>query len=222
MDDTYDVYNRLAFINYTAKYNLKHSVRTLSNDHYGTLSATCSLLKDGIVALLGPRTEANSQIVRSVCYSKDIPHIETRWDDNLQKSSFTVNMSPHPEVYSSIIAALVRSKGWKSFALFYDDRSSLSRITGLLKVVWESTIFIKRLDPKNSGNYRPALKEARKNGYTRFVIDCDIDRLSAVLMQALQIGLMVRENSYIITNLDLQTINLEPYKYSETNITGVS
>lgn len=179
------------------------------------------MLGEGVVALFGPQTDDNSQIVHSVCYSKDIPHIETRWNDNPQRATFTVNLHPHTAIFGRILAELVDSKTWKNFAIFYDDHQSLSRISGILKVERESAISIKQLDPNNTGNYRPILKEAWKEGFRHFVLDCHINRLSNVLKQAQQIGLMTSENAYVITNPDLQTIDLEPYKYSDTNITGV-
>lgn len=39
------------------------------------------------------------------------------------------------------------------------------------------------------------------------------------IMQALQVGLFTPDRCFIITNLDAQTIDLEPFKYTEANIT---
>ncbi|GJQ66264.1 hypothetical protein Trydic_g15637 [Trypoxylus dichotomus] len=179
------------------------------------------MLENGVVAIIGPQTENNFEIVHSVCYRKDIPHIETRWNDHPHKLTFTINLYPHAPTFSKALAELVESKQWKTFVVFYDDHQSLSRVSGILNVIRESAISIKQLDPNNTENYRSVLKEAWRDGFRHFVLDCHIDRLPSVLKQAQQIGLMTSENSYIITNPDLQTIDMESYKYSDTNITGI-
>lgn len=69
---------------------------------------------------------------------------------------------------------------------------------------------------------RPALKDALKSASTHFLIDCSTEILPTVLKHAQQVGLMTSEYHYLITNLDLHTIDLSPYQYSETKITGVS
>lgn len=68
---------------------------------------------------------------------------------------------------------------------------------------------------------RPILKEIWKSGITHILLDCTIEIIEDVLRQAQQIGLMTNEYHYIITNLDLHTLDLTPYQYSETNITGI-
>lgn len=69
---------------------------------------------------------------------------------------------------------------------------------------------------------RPVLKEIWRSGATHFVMDCSSEILGDVLKQAQQVGLVTHQHHYIITNLDLHTIDLTPFQYSETNITGVS
>lgn len=68
---------------------------------------------------------------------------------------------------------------------------------------------------------RPVLKEAWLAGETHFVLDCSVENLHEILIQAQQIGLMTNKHHYIITNVDLQTIDIVPFQFSETNITGV-
>lgn len=66
------------------------------------------------------------------------------------------------------------------------------------------------------------MKEIGKIGATHFLLDCSIDTLFSILQQAQQVGLMTDKYHYIITNLDLHTLDLVPFQYGETNITGVS
>lgn len=52
------------------------------------------------------------------------------------------------------------------------------------------------------------------------MLDCSNDKIYEVLKQAQQIGMMSDYHSYLITSLDLHTVNLEPFQYGGTNITA--
>jgi glutamate receptor, ionotropic, invertebrate len=64
------------------------------------------------------------------------------------------------------------------------------------------------------------LKQIKSSGESRIVLDCTIEKIYEVLKQAQQIGMMSDYHSYLITSLDLHTINLEPFQYGGTNITA--
>lgn len=42
-----------------------------------------------------------------------------------------------------------------------------------------------------------------------------------IFFQAQQVGLMTSDYRYIVGNLDLQTMDLEPFQHGDTNITGI-
>jgi ionotropic glutamate receptor len=61
----------------------------------------------------------------------------------------------------------------------------------------------------------------KKAGETNFVVECSVEVLGEVLKQAQQVGMMTERHNYVITNLDMQTVDLAPFQFSGTNITGV-
>lgn len=61
----------------------------------------------------------------------------------------------------------------------------------------------------------------KQSADVHIVIDCSIEILPEVLKQAQQVGLMTDNHKFIITNPDLHTLDLEPYQYSGSNITGI-
>lgn len=67
---------------------------------------------------------------------------------------------------------------------------------------------------------RPLLKQIKASGESRIVLDCTTEKIYEVLKQAQQIGMMSDYHSYLITSLDLHTVNLEPFMYGGTNITA--
>lgn len=86
----------------------------------------------------------------------------------------------------------------------------------------EYTVTVRRI---NSGltdnNYRSVLRRVRLSDDVHIVLECSVDTLAEVLKQAQQVGLMTDQHQFLITTPDMHTIDLEPFQYSGTNITGV-
>lgn len=86
----------------------------------------------------------------------------------------------------------------------------------------EYTVTVRRI---NSGltdnNYRSVLRRVRLSTDVHIVLECSVDTLAEVLKQAQQVGLMTDQHQFLITTPDMHTIDLEPFQYSGTNITGV-
>ena len=78
---------------------------------------------------------------------------------------------------------------------------------------------VRQLD--ETEDYRPLLKEMKKMNERNIVLDCHVDRVALVLEQAEQVGLMSLAHSYFITSLDMHLVNLDKFKFSGVNITGV-
>lgn len=99
----------------------------------------------------------------------------------------------------------------------------LPRMSELLKLYdpKEYTVTIRRIDLGLANNYRSVLRRVKLSEDVHIVLDCSIEALPEVLKQAQQVGLMTDYHQFIITNMDMHTIDLEPYQYSGTNITGI-
>ncbi|CAG9860825.1 unnamed protein product [Phyllotreta striolata] len=204
--------------------NLRVIVEHIERDNpYEAIKATCDLLEEGIVGIFGPFSEDNSNTVQSICDLKEIPHIEARWDDYPQNGTL-VNVYPFPDTLTKTYYDLITAWGWKNFVILYENNESLQRVGELTKLFDPKVhrIVVRQLNSaKSGGNYRSVLKEVWRADATHFLLDCSIEILEEVLRQAQQVGLMTNKHHFIITNLDLHTIELMPYQYSETNITGM-
>ncbi|XP_018324825.1 glutamate receptor ionotropic, kainate 2-like [Agrilus planipennis] len=205
-------------------YQLETLFEVTKPDHpFAALSSACNLLKGGALGIIGPPSEENANAVQSLCDFKEIALIQTRWDAEQQRDLTSLNLYPYPPVLARVFVDIVEAWEWKSFTILYENKEGLFRISELLRMYNSSghTIVVRQLDNDNSGDYRSTLKEVLKSGQTHFIIDCSIDNLNEVLIQAQQVGLISSRFNFIITNLDLHTIDLEPFKYAEANITGV-
>ncbi|KAK7863959.1 hypothetical protein R5R35_000076 [Gryllus longicercus] len=192
----------------------------------------CKLVSTGVWAVFGPQKSQGSSIVQSMCDTMDIPHVQTRFDAYQRRTDILVNLFPHPSALGQVLVDIVIAFKWRSFTIIYEDDDGLTRVTPLLsvhQVMQEShkkpvnhklyTITLRRLSEDHDN--RKLLREIKNSGDTDFIIDCNIRRLPEVLTQAQQVGLMVAENRFIISNLDMYTIDMMPYSYGSSNITGI-
>lgn len=190
---------------------------------FEAIRRTCDLLAMGVVGIVGPTTKENADAVRSVSDGKEILLLDV-YPEYRDTYGTNLNLHPYPGSLLEVYLGVVGAWKWRDFTIFYEDDRSLVRMSEVLKLKDNADyrVVIKQLDRDATGNYRPALKEALKSASTHFLIDCSTEILPTVLKHAQQVGLMTSEYHFLITNLDLHTIDLSPYQYSETKITGVS
>jgi ionotropic kainate glutamate receptor 2 len=66
------------------------------------------------------------------------------------------------------------------------------------------------------------LKALKKAGETHIILDCPVDKIYSVMEQALQVGMLTEYHNYFITSLDFHAVEMETFKHSGANITGLS
>ncbi|EZA54440.1 Glutamate receptor, ionotropic kainate, partial [Ooceraea biroi] len=115
---------------------------------------------------------------------------------------------------------LVKAWGWKSFTIIYDSNDGLVRLQELLKAHGPSEFPITVRQLSEGSEYRPLLKQIKNSAESHIVLDCSTERIYDVLKQAQQIGMMSDYHSYLITSLDLHTVDLEEFRHGGTNITA--
>ncbi|GAB6022610.1 hypothetical protein CHUAL_006707 [Chamberlinius hualienensis] len=178
----------------------------------------CSLMETGVAAIFGPQSSESATHVQSICDALEVPHIESRWDFR----SHGVNLYPHPPTLSKAYEDLIRMFEWTSFAIIYEDHDGLVRLKNLYKTPPNKNpfkIFLRQL-PAN-GRYREIFREIKEKNIGNIVIDCNVGLIYQVLKQAQQIGLMTENHHYVITNMDLDTVDVEDFQYVGAEITAL-
>ncbi|XP_065349396.1 glutamate receptor ionotropic, kainate 2 isoform X2 [Cloeon dipterum] len=194
--------------------------RISPQDSFHASKRVCHLLKTGVAAIFGPQSPQTASHVQSICDTMEIPHLETRWDFRLRRESCLVNLYPHPRAISKAYVDLVKAWGWKSFTIIYETNEGLVRLQELLKAHGPSEFPIAVRQLGEGPDYRPLLKQIKNSAESHVVLDCSTEKIYDVLKQAQQIGMMSDYHSYLITSLDLHTVDLEEFKYGGTNITA--
>ncbi|XP_046751512.1 glutamate receptor ionotropic, kainate 2-like [Diprion similis] len=194
---------------------------TVNNDPYDVSEYVCDLANTGVAAIFGPSHKVTARHVQSMCDLMEIPHIEARWDSRQIRGNGLLNMYPYSYTLSEIYLQLAKDFDWQTFTILYESTENLIRMHELLKKYDRRgyTVTVRQLP--EGPDYREVLRQIKMSGDPNIVLDCSIEILSEVLKQAQQVGVMSDRHSYIIASLDLSTIDLEPYQYGGTNLTGL-
>ncbi|XP_070167336.1 glutamate receptor ionotropic, kainate 2-like isoform X1 [Polyergus mexicanus] len=190
----------------------------INKNPFHVAKIACKLVNSGIAGIFGPQNKLTANYVQSMCDTLDIPYITAKWDSESKRSN-VINLYPHPDVLSMVFQDLIKEYKWEEYAILYDNTDGLIRMTRLLKL---NSISAMAYHLGSGANFsRRAIKKVKRSDYRNIIIDCSYDILASVLEQALQVGILSEKYNVIVTSLDLQTLDLEPYQYSGVNITGV-
>lgn len=200
------------------------TTQAINRDALKISKEVCKLLEEGIVAIFGPSLYGISNHIQSMCDYKEMPHIETHWDNKLVRGNCHLNLFPYPAILNEVYVDLVNNLGWTQFTIIYENNDSLFRMSNLIQFYSREDfkVTLRQIDISNSWNYRPMMYLIKNAEETNFVLDCSIEVLEEFLKQAQQVGLMSEKHNYIITNIDMHTVDLEPYQYGGCTIIGVS
>lgn len=207
--------NRHTDLTLSKKYIQVYKIN-VDDDLWDVHTRVCELVQEGVVVIFGPQRKKSLRHVHSMCDAMGIPHISTtlNTDDNLK----VINIYPHSKALSMIYYNLVVEYKWKTYTILYENNDSLIMMKPLLER-WNATGYTVTIRRLIGPNYRNILRAVKLSGEENIIIDCSIEILTSVLEQSLQVGLLSEKFNLIITSLDLQTINYEPFQYSGMNIT---
>lgn len=156
-DKEYAFRYALKMVNKNMRFKLEPEIEYISADSpLSAVQTVCNLLAKGVVGIFGPTSNDNAYAVQSICDTKDVPHIEVRWDAKRERGGCLVNLFPHPDVLAKVFADIVKEWKWQGFTVLYENDDGLNRINELLKLYDNQgfTVIVKQLDKNNTGDYR--------------------------------------------------------------------
>jgi len=200
------------------------------DDTFAAEQKTCMLLEKSTVAIFGPRSRANSEHIRSITDSVEVPYIETRWNYRPQAAmgsggDYAFNLHPDITTLGSAYMDILNEYSWKTITILYQDGDSMMTLkeifahTATAAPDQEFRLVVKQLIYNENG-YRDVLKEVFLSESNFIILDCEKYILEEVLQQCQQVGLISQGYYFLLTSLDAHTVNLDNYKHGGTNFTA--
>ncbi|XP_038213872.1 glutamate receptor 4-like [Zerene cesonia] len=194
-------------------------------DSYSTALELCPYTSDnkGIVALIDPRpTIGICDTTCLLCNRLNISHLALSWEppDTLNENSYTLMYHPPPELISKAYATLIKKLQWDKFTFFYEDDGSFTRLQEVINT-WpykNEPILYRKLDPE--GDNREIFKNVFKVEHMSYhVMDCAVENVRKYMEEIIQVENSTQYQSFILTNLDAYTVNLEDVPDLMANVT---
>jgi len=202
--------------NRTLSYDIQYVPK---EDSFRTTNKICHQVSYGIQALFGPSDLILGSHVQSLCDALDIPHLEARIDiDNSYKES-SLNLHPSQDLMNQAYKDMMLFLNWTRAAILYEDEYGLIRLQELVRSPPSKNleIYIRQTNPSN---YRTVLREIKKKDIFNIIVDTNPDNINLFFRVLLQLQMNNHRYHYTFTSFDVETLDLEDFKYNQVNITA--
>ncbi|XP_064489390.1 glutamate receptor ionotropic, kainate 2-like [Ornithodoros turicata] len=204
--------------------------RLKPKDSFQASKAVCNLLKHGVSMLVGPRTPPVQAVVKSSCNVFHVPHVQTTWSLRTSKtegngqmsSAYTLNVYPHQDVLSKAYRDLVfKRKRWKSLTIIYEDIESFIRMKDVINSSFARGAKVRMEHYQSHMAVKTLLKKVATTREYNIVLDVATEKVPIFLQAASEIGMMTDYHNYVITSLDMHTLNTSQFHNTLANVSAL-
>ncbi|XP_054261556.1 glutamate receptor ionotropic, kainate 2 isoform X5 [Macrosteles quadrilineatus] len=212
--------------NTTLVYDIQYVPR---DDSFRTSKKACKQMEFGIQALFGPSDPLLGAHIQSICEALDIPHVEARIDFEPAFKEFSINLHPSQEHMNHAFKDVMTFLNWTKVAIIYEEDyasivntkvcSGLFKLQDLVKAppATRTEMYIRQANP---ATYRQVLREIRQKEIFKLIVDTNPKHMSQFFRAILQLQMNDYRYHYMFTTFDIETFDLEDFKYNSVNITA--
>ncbi|XP_031355703.1 glutamate receptor ionotropic, kainate 1-like [Photinus pyralis] len=186
----------------------------------------CRQMEYGVQAIFGPSDPVLGAHIQSICEALDVPHLEARIDFEPFSKELSINLHPSQELMNKAFRDLMTYLNWTKVAIIYEeDYVHLLGSKGLFKLQElvkapdsaKTEMYIRQAGP---GSYRQVLREVRQKEIFKLIVDTNPKHIHHFFRAILQLQMNDYRYHYMFTTFDLETLDLEDFKYNSVNITS--
>ncbi|XP_050742881.1 glutamate receptor ionotropic, kainate 2 isoform X6 [Drosophila biarmipes] len=186
------------------------------DDSFRTTKKVCRQLEAGVQAIFGPTDALLAGHVQSICEAYDIPHIEVRIDLEYSSKEFSINLYPSHTLLTLAYRDIMMYLNWTKVAIIYEEDY------GLFNLMQSSTetkaeMYIRQASPDS---YRQVLRAIRQKEIYKIIVDTNPSNIKTFFKSILQLQMNDHRYHYMFTTFDLETYDLEDFRYNSVNITA--
>ncbi|XP_057339216.1 glutamate receptor ionotropic, kainate 2-like isoform X6 [Microplitis mediator] len=202
------------------KTNLVYDIQYVpKDDSFHASKKACQQVKFGVQAIFGPSDPILGQHIHSICDALDIPHLEVRLDLDTEAKEFSINLHPAQSLLNSAYQDVMKFLNWTKVAIIYEDDYGLIKLRELVKSpkFHELEVHMRQTDPNS---YKEVLADIKTKEIHNFIIDTKPKNMHHFLRMILQLQMNDYKYHYLFTTFDIETFDLEDFKYNYVNITA--
>ncbi|XP_063879182.1 glutamate receptor ionotropic, kainate 2-like isoform X11 [Scylla paramamosain] len=202
--------------NTTLVYDIQYVPR---DDSFHASKKACEQIYFGVQAVFGPSDPLLGSHIQSICDALDIPHLEARLDLEPEYKEFSINLYPSHEVLNRAFQDVMTFLNWTEVAIIYEEDLGLIKLQELVKSPPREHMefMIRQGTPEN---YRDLLKEVKQKEIYNVIVDTKPENMNHFLRGILQLQMNDFKYHYLFTTFDIETFDLEDFKYNFVNMTA--
>ncbi|KAH8252383.1 hypothetical protein KR038_000242, partial [Drosophila bunnanda] len=180
------------------------------HDSFETVRKVCSLLKAGVQAIFSPADFVSAAHIQSICDALDIPNI------GRSAHEFSINVYPSKEYVNQAFIDVIRYLNWTRFGILHEKEYGIIDLHQILRSV-QAEVHMRQV---SRGSYLSILNDFKNKEIHNVIIDTSSDGISILLKNILQQQMNEYKYHYFFTSFDLETYDMEDFKYNFVNITS--
>uniref|UniRef100_A0A8D8YFR0 Glutamate receptor ionotropic, kainate 2 n=1 Tax=Cacopsylla melanoneura TaxID=428564 RepID=A0A8D8YFR0_9HEMI len=189
------------------------------DDSFHASKKACQQVQFGVQAMFGPSDPMLGPHIHSVCDALDIPHIEARLDLDPDYKEFSINLYPSPRVLNSAYQDIIRFLNWTKLAIVYENDYGLIKLRDLDRTPSNKDLEI-HLMQADPNTYRDTLQTIKTKEIQNLIVDTRPENINEFLKGILQLQMNDYKFHYLFTSFDIESFDLEDFKYNFVNMTA--
>ncbi|XP_018374398.1 PREDICTED: glutamate receptor ionotropic, kainate 2-like isoform X2 [Trachymyrmex cornetzi] len=200
----------------TLEYDIQYVPK---DDSFHASKKACQQVKHGVQAVFGPSDPILGQHIHSICDALDIPHLEARLDLETEAKEFSINLYPAQSLLNAAYQDIMEFLNWTKVVIIYEDDHGLMKLRELVKSpkIRGIEVNLRQADPNS---YRQVLSEMKSKEFRNIIVDTKPEHMHHFLQMILQLQMNDYKYHYLFTTFDIETFDLEDFKYNFVNITA--
>ncbi|XP_059470908.1 glutamate receptor ionotropic, kainate 2-like isoform X6 [Neocloeon triangulifer] len=187
------------------------------DDSFHASKKACQQVHGGVQAVFGPSEPLLGAHIHSICDALDIPHLEARLDLDPEFKEFSINLHPAQPLLNAAYQDVMAFLNWTRVAIVYEEDYGLIKLRELVRSEQDVDVYLRQVTPDS---YRRVLKEIKAKEIYNLVVDTRPENMQHFLKGILQLQMNDYKYHYLFTTFDIETFDLEDFKYNFVNMTA--
>ncbi|EDV98849.1 GH13546, partial [Drosophila grimshawi] len=192
--------------------DLVHHIKYMDSDSFQAVQKVCSLIEGGAQAIFSPTDSVLATHINSICDDLDIPDIGI----GRSTQEFSINVHPSQQYINRAFIDVIQYLNWTRFGILYEKDHGILTLNQFSRSI-QAEVHIRQVAPLS---YLSVLNEFKNKEIHNILIDTNSAGISVLLKNILQQQMNEYKYHYLFTSFDLETFDLEDFKYNFVNITS--